>query len=307
MSITAPSSRRANATWPSPGSERRGSEPVRPIGRHVHVGGLAVHHPGQQLAGDRPQGEALVAVAEGVSASVAALIGALQPLAAALLAPQWVHAQETEQAGEEMDQAVEDGRTPLYMAAENGHHEVVAALIAARANVDLAMNDGFTPLLVAAQNGHHEVVAALINANATVDQAMKDGSTPLLMAAMNGHLEVVTALVNANATVDKAYEHGATPLYMAAGNGHHEVVTALIAANATVDKAANGATPLFIAAENGHKELVREALGEGRGGLPGIRLRTLGPQRSGSPFVSRFDAVVGLAVAGPFASHIAAL
>ena len=72
-----------------------------------------------------------------------------------------------------------NGNTPLYMAAENGHHEVVAALINARA-VDLAEKDGSTPLYMAAENGHHEVVAALINARANVDLAAKDGSTPLL-------------------------------------------------------------------------------------------------------------------------------
>merc|ERR1719473_1865209 len=45
---------------------------------------------------------------------------------------------------------------PLYIAASGGHREVVAALIAARANVDLAKNDGTTPLLIAADKGHHE-------------------------------------------------------------------------------------------------------------------------------------------------------
>ena len=80
---------------------------------------------------------------------------------------------------------------PLYAAASGGHREVVAALIAAGANVDKAMNDGFTPLLAAAENGHHEVVTALLAANATVDLAMNDGRTPLSAAA----LESVNALV----------------------------------------------------------------------------------------------------------------
>ena len=45
-------------------------------------------------------------------------------------------------------------------------------MIAADATVDLPNNDGRTPLFYAAQNGHHEVVAALLAANATVDLAM---------------------------------------------------------------------------------------------------------------------------------------
>ena len=51
----------------------------------------------------------------------------------------------------------------------------MTALLAARATVDQAMNDGFTPLLVAAQRGHHEVVTALIAARARVDLAKNDG------------------------------------------------------------------------------------------------------------------------------------
>ena len=58
------------------------------------------------------------------------------------------------------------GGRPLLAAAENGHLEVVTALIAAGATVDLADEDGRTPMLVAAASGHHEVVAALLAAGA---------------------------------------------------------------------------------------------------------------------------------------------
>ena len=55
--------------------------------------------------------------------------------------------------------------------------------------VDVANNDGRTPLLAAAQNGHHEVVTALLAANATVDLAMNDGATPLYMASQDSYNE----------------------------------------------------------------------------------------------------------------------
>ncbi|MBA2655193.1 MAG: ankyrin repeat domain-containing protein [Gammaproteobacteria bacterium] len=144
--------------------------------------------------------------------------------------------------------AQNNGATPLYIAAQNGHIEVVAALINAGANKDQARNEGATPLFIAAQNGHIEVVAALINAGANKDQAMNSGATPLYIAAQNGHIEVVAALINAGANKDQAMNERVTPLFIAAHNGHLKVVAALINAGANKDQAAiDGDTPISIA------------------------------------------------------------
>ena len=89
--------------------------------------------------------------------------------------------------------------SPLIVAAQEGHHEVVAALIAAGASVDEASDTGRTPLYVAAENGHHEIATALLAARANVDLATNDGMTPLCWAARKGHVEVVRLLVRAGA------------------------------------------------------------------------------------------------------------
>ena len=68
--------------------------------------------------------------------------------------------------------------TPLHTALLQGHsvEEVRALLAAGEANVNQATEDGDTPLYIAAHEGHPDVVRALVGAGASVDQAaIKDG------------------------------------------------------------------------------------------------------------------------------------
>ena len=59
-----------------------------------------------------------------------------------------------------------------------------------------------TPLCIAAQRGHLEVVRFLVEAGANKDQGRTDtGATPLFTAAQNGHLEVVQFLVESGANM----------------------------------------------------------------------------------------------------------
>ena len=57
------------------------------------------------------------------------------------------------------------------------------------------MQGGATPLFIASQNGHLEVVLSLLSdAGADKDIAMQGGGTPLSIASQSGHLEVVCLL-----------------------------------------------------------------------------------------------------------------
>jgi serine/threonine-protein phosphatase 6 regulatory ankyrin repeat subunit B len=47
------------------------------------------------------------------------------------------------------------------MASQNGHQEVVRALLDAKADVNAKAGDGDTALMMASQNGHQEVVQLL--------------------------------------------------------------------------------------------------------------------------------------------------
>lgn len=88
----------------------------------------------------------------------------------------------------------QDGASPLFIAAQNGHEEACLVLLRAGA-ADGARSDGASPLWIAAQCGHDHVARALLRHGAAVDHVRHDGATPLFKAAHKGHAAVVAELL----------------------------------------------------------------------------------------------------------------
>ena len=78
----------------------------------------------------------------------------------------------------------QEGRTPLYIAAQRGHQQIVEMLLAAGVDMKAAANDGATPIFIAAQERHHRVVEMLVAAGADMNAAT--GATPICFASGNG-------------------------------------------------------------------------------------------------------------------------
>ena len=67
-----------------------------------------------------------------------------------------------------MDKTKNDGSTPLYIAAENGHLDVVQFLVEQGEDVNFADNFGWTPLHRAAEGGHKEIISCLVSWGSSV-------------------------------------------------------------------------------------------------------------------------------------------
>merc|ERR1711865_177850 len=133
----------------------------------------------------------------------------------------------------ELNQAMDTGSTPLYIAAQKNSTDCAQLLIAAKAELNQAENDGCTPLYIAAQENSTECAQLLIAAKAELNQAANNGVTPIGIAASNGHLDAVRLLVSSGAAVNPAPDNwGDTPLSEARAEGHSEIVEILVAAGA---------------------------------------------------------------------------
>ena len=88
------------------------------------------------------------------------------------------------------------GRTPILLAAEEGHEGVVMLLLGRKdVKPDKSNDDGWTPLHRAASNGHEGVVKLLLERDdLTPDKSDNTGRTPLWWAIEHRHVEVVALL-----------------------------------------------------------------------------------------------------------------
>ena len=119
-------------------------------------------------------------------------------------------------------------RTPLHIAAENGHTAVARFLIENGADVNLTDRNGNTPLIFTVhKTGDLETIQHLLEHGAAVNAQNRTGETALMYAAWRGHARIVQYLLEQGADADLKNRNAETARTLSESQGYLDIVEML--------------------------------------------------------------------------------
>ncbi len=189
------------------------------------------------------------------------------------------------------------GISPLYLACESGHLDMVRLLVSKGADIhrkaNIYMNNsrtlfrGRTMLHAAALNDNANLMRYLLSLGLPPDEKDSYGITPLFIASEQGHINTMRVLLDTGASPHvrcSIPSSGSlhvikqrTPLHAAIFSNSVKAIDLLVNHGADIDAAdSNGITPLHMAAMLGYSSIIKRLLS--RGARPDVKdLRGLTP------------------------------
>ncbi|XP_067653150.1 putative ankyrin repeat protein RF_0381 [Haliotis asinina] len=157
-------------------------------------------------------------------------------------------------------------KTPVMVAAQLGHRNVVKFLVGTGADVSLGDSDGDNVLHLACIGGDLETVKLIVSMNVLdINSREQYNMTPVMMAAGKGFSDMVKFLVGRGADVSLGDSDGDNVLHYACFGGDLEIVELIVSMN-VLDINSRGRysrTPVMRAAEKGNRDVVEFLVGRG--------------------------------------------
>ena len=140
-------------------------------------------------------------------------------------------------AGAKANPVLNNGRTPLHLAAERNGPEMLVALAGDAKTLPLNLREatdaeGCTPLHRAVTDGSLSTVTWLLEHGAHLQAVNAKGQTPLHLAAGANRVDFINLFLEREASLSTVDHQGNTALHTAAGAGANQVVVALLKAGA---------------------------------------------------------------------------
>lgn len=152
------------------------------------------------------------------------------------------------------------GWTPLHAAACDGHRNVCATLTdqGSMARVGEMDIEGRTPLILAAQEGHWSTVKLLLDRRSPIDHRAYDGHSALSAAFLESHADVAELLMKRGADTDVRDSEGRPLLYLLVLDGRLDMAVLLIEKGGVPleSRDSEGRTALHVASWQGNVEIV---------------------------------------------------
>ncbi|KAK3602164.1 hypothetical protein CHS0354_029169 [Potamilus streckersoni] len=136
--------------------------------------------------------------------------------------------------------------TPLSLAVQYGHHNIMSLLVGKGADVNKKNKDGLSSLHIAVLKNNIEAVHYLLRAGAKVNAPDDRGNLPLYYAARQGHKKILDILVEYGGDVNYPNKFEEHPLHAAIRSGKLEVIQALVSAGCDVEKLSHNGTVSLI-------------------------------------------------------------
>uniref|UniRef100_A0A914HSK7 ANK_REP_REGION domain-containing protein n=1 Tax=Globodera rostochiensis TaxID=31243 RepID=A0A914HSK7_GLORO len=189
--------------------------------------------------------------------------------------------------GARVDRTTDEGFSPLFLAAGEGHLEVCKLLIANGADTNQKTNNGGTPWFEACERGHLDIVKFFVENGQNIEFAGRIGHTTPLMAYIKANEKKLpygstikkikqkqngmgqgcckgtrgtcgTSDTAVGQRIGVSDRYGCTGLMHASRAGKLDVVRFLLSIGARVDRTTDeGFSPLFLAAKGGHLEMCK--------------------------------------------------
>ena len=160
-----------------------------------------------------------------------------------------------------------NGRTALHYASQQGKLPAVKCLVekCGSRSRDCVDKKNITPLHLAADNGHFDIVKYLCSNKVNCMAQDNNGTIPLHTAALKGFTDIVVLLAGQNNCNPMECDHlGRTALHCACQEGYLAIVQFLVeekGCNPNVKEFDNNLSPLHYAIRNGQTHVVKYLCG----------------------------------------------